>query len=233
VNDKVQEMEEQQPVGTSTSTSSASTAAPSPKEPTHQRIFQATHDLDEKIIPPQHRSGRRHTELENESRLAASQADFDMAHGLSTDLLPTITSRSQLTQYPQKSDVRMGLHMGRPHMRQTMAFPAPMHHRQQHELALQDWITAQSPTEIMPMEYTFNGLQCQTQLPNQPFQVDDAALANNNRDMMGAGIPVLESMPYQTFPDHSRPLQHRTMSASHAAMLASSVHNGEEMLYHG
>ena len=82
------------------------------------------------------------------------------------------------------------------------------------------------------MEYTFNGMQCQTQIPSSAFHVEETAVVNN-RDMTAAGTPILESMPYQNFPDQSRPLQHRAMSASHAAMLASSMHDGDDIFYHG
>lgn len=182
------------------------------------------------------RSARRLAQLENEARLAASRSEFDMAH----EFLAMTSNQGQRGMsvnngpYPGQSISGMSSRLGRPQIRQTMALNPPMNARQQQDVALHDWMAANdSPAEILPVEYTFNGVPCQPQISSQSYHMDEAALANNNREMMGGGVPILESMPYHSFPDHSRSLQHRAMSASHGAMLGPSIHDSHDIHYFG
>lgn len=236
--------DDDQPV--SNSAISDTTAAPSPDEPLRRLPQQALRsEQDVKTMVAESRSVGHLADLDNEARLAAAQPDYEMPHGLASDFMAMTTSQAQQAMavnsvpYSRKSVAGMNPRIGRSQARPTMAFHPQMNPRQPQDMGLPDWMANSSPTEMLPVEYSFNGMQCQTHIPSQQaFRMNEAAAmaSNTDRDMIGAGaagLSMVDSMPYQSFPDHSKPLQHRAMSASHVAMLEGSMHDGHNIFYHG
>lgn len=223
----------------SNSTSSGTTTVPSPDEPPPRHLHQQRlrNEQDVKTMSADQRPLEHLADLDNDVRLATPQSDYEMPHAFTNGFLTMTANQSQPAMtvnnvpYSHKPVPGMNARLGRPTARPTMAFHPPMNPRHAQDIGIPDWMANGAPTEMLPMDYSFNGMQCQTQVSNQSFRMNEAAMASNGREMMGAGL-LVESMPYQSFPDHSKPLQHRAMSASHAAMLESPIHDGH-MFYPG
>lgn len=217
----------------SNSTSGGTTTVPSPDEPPqHLHQQRLRNEQDVKTMVADQRSVEHIADLDNEVRLATPQSDYEMPHAFTNGFLAMTTNQSQQAMtvnnvaYPHKPVPGMNARLGRPTARPTMAFHPPMNPRHSQDMGLPDWMANGAPNEMLPVEYSFNKMQYQTQAPNQSFQMNEPAMVSNGREMMGPGLTMVESMPYQSFPDHSKPLQHRAMSASHAAMLESPMHDG-------
>lgn len=102
--------------------------------------------------------------------------------------------------------------------------PYPSNLQPTHDLMVQDWASHNSPTDFLPIEYTFNGVQCQTPIPHQTFRMAGAALAIPDQSTLGGHTPMLSTSPYQSMmATHTRPMPARTMSASHSAMMSYPV----------
>ena len=131
----------------------------------------------------------------------------------------------------------------------------PPRHRHPHRqplsaqdiMTMQDWATATdsastnpghdtSPTDFLPVEYTYNGTQCQTSIPHQTFRMAEAVgmVPESPMDLMGMGTPSgsvptpmsmggpgqFHASPYMEMGHHpmmSRPIPTRTMSSATAA----------------
>ncbi|ETN40305.1 uncharacterized protein HMPREF1541_04581 [Cyphellophora europaea CBS 101466] len=236
--DKQEVFDEDKPV---TSASSDTAGPHSPEIRTHDtapRRIRA--DQDAKVHHPSHIPGTgRYTELVDDGPLVPSQQEFEASQVSSSDFLTMTTGQNQPSMsahsvpFPSKSVVRIDPRRARAHVRPDMAFLSTMGQRQQPDMHAFDWMSANSPTAMLPVEYSFNGMQCQTGVPDQSFRMAGAAMGLSDRDMVGAGLPMADATAFQNFTDHSRPLPSRTMSASHASMMDPSMQDAHGFFYHG
>jgi hypothetical protein len=75
----------------------------------------------------------------------------------------------------------------------------------QHGPGLQDWMGGlASPADMAPLEYTFNGMPCQSTVPGPNVRLDDSAMALHERAIMGGNMCAVDDHnQYQTVFRHA------------------------------
>jgi hypothetical protein len=99
---------------------------------------------------------------------------------------------------------------------------------------MQDWMG--SPAEMVPLEYTFNGMPCQSTVPGPNVRLGDPSMALHERGVMGANMDGDDDhIQYQTiFRGANMPgAQDRGMPISHMPTMAMTEHDaGHGIFFH-